>query len=132
MVTMMVFGSGCSTTIDPPPVWAFAKAREPVKDAGGAMAEVKFEHRAAYPPFKLPEDGPVMKHAKRAVESLGLEPIPLFSNGGLDANWFDKHGVPTVTIGAGQYKIHTVNEYVDLPEFANGCRLAVALATLEM
>jgi hypothetical protein len=25
-----------------------------------------------------------------------------------------------------------VNEYVDLPEFANGCRLAVALATLEM
>jgi hypothetical protein len=29
-------------------------------------------------------------------------------------------------------KIHTLNEYVDLPEFANGCRLAVALATLEM
>jgi len=25
-----------------------------------------------------------------------------------------------------------VNEYVDLQEFANGCRLAVALATLEM
>ena len=22
MVTMTVFGSGCSTTIDPPPVWA--------------------------------------------------------------------------------------------------------------
>ena len=45
--------------------------------------------------------------------------------------WFDKPGVPTVTIGAGPYEIHTVNEYVDLPEFANGCRLAVALATLE-
>jgi hypothetical protein len=58
----------------------FAKDREPVKDAGGAMAEVKFEYRAAYPPFKLP----------------------------------------------------AVKEYVDLPEFANGCRLAVALATLEM
>jgi len=27
-----------------------------------------------------------MKHAKRAVESLGLEPIPLLSNGGPDAN----------------------------------------------
>jgi tripeptide aminopeptidase len=80
----------------------------------------------------LPEDGPVMKHAKRAVESLGPEPIPLFSNGGLDVNWFDKHGVPMVTIGSGQYEIHMVIEYVDLPEFANGCRLAVALATLEM
>ena len=89
---------------------AFAKAREQVKDAGGAMAEVKFEHRAAYPPFELPEDGPVMKHAKRGWESPGPGPIPLFSNGGLDANWFDKHGVPTVTIGAGQYEIHMVNE----------------------
>jgi tripeptide aminopeptidase len=111
---------------------AFAKAREQVKDAGGAMAEVRFEHRTAYPPFKLPGDGPAMKHAKRAVESLGLKPIPLFSNGGLGANWFDKHGVPTVTIGAGQDEAHTVNEYVGLPELLNGCRLAVALATLEM
>jgi tripeptide aminopeptidase len=40
--------------------------------------------------------------------------------------------VPTVTIGAGEHEIHTVNEYVDLPEFANGCRLAMALATPEM
>jgi hypothetical protein len=34
-------------------------------------------------------------------------------------------------IGAGQYEVHTVKEYVHLPEFAIGCRLAVALATLE-
>jgi hypothetical protein len=49
-----------------------------------------------------------------------------------DANWFDKHGAPTVTIGAGQYEIHTVNDYVGQPEFANGCRPAVALATPEV
>ena len=36
-----------------------------------------------------------------------------------------------MTIGAGQYEIHIVHEYVDLPEFADGCRLDVALATLE-
>ena len=52
------------------------------------------------------------------------------TNGGLDANWMVKHGIPTITFGAGQNEIHTVNEYVDLPEFAQGCRLAVALATL--
>jgi tripeptide aminopeptidase len=39
--------------------------------------------------------------------------------------------VPTVTIGAGQYEIHTIKEYVDVPEFLQGCRLAVALATME-
>jgi tripeptide aminopeptidase len=111
---------------------AFAKAQAEVKDAGGATAQVKFDHKPAYPPFKLAEDAPVLKHAKRAAESLGLKPTTLFSNGGLDANWFDKHGLPTVTIGSGQNEIHTVNEYVDLAEFANGCRLAVALAALEM
>jgi tripeptide aminopeptidase len=110
---------------------AFAKAQAEVKDAGGATAEVKFDHKPAYPPFKVADDAPVLKHARRAAESLGLKPTTLFSNGGLDANWFDKHGLATVTIGSGQYEIHTVNEYVDLPEFANGCRLAVALATLE-
>ena len=42
-----------------------------------------------------------------------------------------KHGIPTVTFGAGQNEIHTVKEFVDLTEFESGCRLALALATLE-
>jgi tripeptide aminopeptidase len=45
-------------------------------------------------------------------------------------NWLDKHGIPTVTIGAGQYEIHTLKEYVDLAEYAKGCQLAITLATL--
>jgi tripeptide aminopeptidase len=110
---------------------AFAKAQAEVKDASGETAEVKFTNKPAYPSFKLADDAPVLRRAKCAAEALGLKPTTIFSNGGLDANWFDKHGVPTVTIGAGQYEIHTIKEYVDLPEFANGCRLAVALATLD-
>jgi tripeptide aminopeptidase len=51
------------------------------------------------------------------------------ANGGLDANWMVKHGLPTVTFGAGQNDIHTVKEWVDLGEFDAGCRLAVAAAT---
>jgi len=110
---------------------AFAKVGAMVKDAEGETAKVKFSAQTAYPPFNLAKDAPVLRHAARAAESIGLKPTTLFSNGGLDANWFDKHGLPTVTIGSGQYEIHTVKEYVDLPEFAKGCRLAVALATLE-
>ena len=86
---------------------AFAKAQAEVKDAGGETAEVKFERKASYPSFNLADDAPAVKHAKRAAESLGLKPTTMFSNGGLDANWLDKHGIPTVTIGAGQYEIHT-------------------------
>jgi tripeptide aminopeptidase len=110
---------------------AFEKANAEIKDAEGATAEVTFEASHAYPPFKLGEDSPVVRHALRATESIGMKPNPVYSNGGLDANWLVKHGLPTLTIGAGQYEVHTVKEYVHLPEFANGCRLAVALATLE-
>lgn len=107
---------------------AFQNAGKMVKDDRGGTAKVKFSNRAEYPPFNLKESAPVVKHAVKAVEAIGGTPKVLFSNGGLDANWLVKHGVPAVTIGAGQYEIHTVKEYVDLPEFAKGCRLAVALA----
>jgi tripeptide aminopeptidase len=79
----------------------------------------------------MKDDEQVVAHAKKAVKALGLKPTTVFSNGGLDANWLFRHGVPTVTIGAGQYEIHTVKEYVDREEFAQGCRLAVLLATVE-
>ncbi|MFO0872361.1 MAG: M20/M25/M40 family metallo-hydrolase [Phycisphaerales bacterium] len=110
---------------------AFTKAGKQVRDDGGKPAKVKFKGRAEYPSFNVKESSPAVKRAMRAVESLGLKPKTVFSNGGLDANWFVKHGMPTVTIGAGQYDIHTVKEYVDVPEFVKGCQLAVALATLE-
>ena len=42
------------------------------------------------------------ERAAKALKALGLRPNIIFSPGGLDANWLDKHGIPTVTIGAGQ------------------------------
>jgi tripeptide aminopeptidase len=109
---------------------AFAKAQAELTDTAGATADVTFQARVAYPPFRLEDDSPAVAHARKAAESIGLQPYTVLSNGGLDANWLVKHGVPTVTFGAGQAEIHTVDEYVDLAEFAQGCRLAVALATL--
>jgi tripeptide aminopeptidase len=110
---------------------AFAKAKAAVADHEGDTAEVKFSHVTSYPPFKLKEDTPVVKRANRALAMLGIEPALLFSNGGLDANWLDKHGIPTITIGSGQAEIHTIKEYVNLAEYEEGCRLGLLMATLE-
>ena len=108
---------------------AFQDAALQVTSSDQAIAKVNFQSHAAYPPFNIAVDAPIVRHALRAAEQLGLPSSTLFSNGGLDANWLVSHGIPTVTFGAGQYEIHTVNEYVNLPEFIDGCRLAVALAT---
>lgn len=109
---------------------AFAHARGEVTDHQGGKAELTFSHAPAYPPFELSRDSPVVQRAARALEMLGIEPTYLFSNGGLDANWLDKHGVPTITIGAGQAEIHTLNEYVNLSEYEKGCRLGILMATM--
>ena len=110
---------------------AFAKAQAAVRDRDGNACTLKFTQATAYPPFKLDEKAPIAQRAAKALMMMGIEPVFLFSNGGLDANWLDKHGIPTITIGSGQAEIHTVNEYVNLPEFEKGCRLGILLATLD-
>jgi tripeptide aminopeptidase len=110
---------------------AFTKAQSEVRDDTGDMAELKFSHVASYPPFELGKDTPIVKRATKALQALGIEPVYVFSNGGLDANWLDKHGVPTITIGSGQAEIHTIKEYVNLSEFGKGCRIGVLMATLD-
>jgi tripeptide aminopeptidase len=108
----------------------FRAAAEQVRDSDGRSATVKFDARLDYHPFRLRETAPVVRHAQKAVAALGAEPNLTVANGGLDANWLVRHKVPTVTLGAGQNAIHTVDEFVDLTEFVAGCRTAVALAGL--
>jgi tripeptide aminopeptidase len=110
---------------------AFRKAADEVRDDQGKTARVKFTSRLDYHPFRLKDDSRVVRTARAAAERLGWQPELRVSNGGLDANWMVRHGIPTITFGAGQNNVHTVEEFVDLNEFADGCRYALALATQE-
>jgi tripeptide aminopeptidase len=106
---------------------AFRRAGKKVPDHRGRHARVHFRSRRDYYPFRLKENSPVVRHAFAAAQRAGWDPTLRVTNGGLDANWTVRHGIPTVTFGAGQHEIHTVDEYVELPEFLEGCRLALAL-----
>jgi tripeptide aminopeptidase len=108
---------------------AFQTAANRVVDHQGKCAKVKFSSRLDYHPFHLKADSLVVKHVVRIVEGLGWEPRVRVTTGGLDANWLVRHGVPTITFGAGQNNVHTIEEFVDVKEYLDGCRLALALAT---
>jgi tripeptide aminopeptidase len=110
---------------------AFTRAAAEVADDRGRKAKVKFIARQDYHSFRLKEDAPVVRRARAAAECIDLEPYTRIGNGGLDANWLVRHGIPTVTFGAGQNDIHMTGEWVDVPAFLDGCRLALSLATLE-
>lgn len=109
---------------------AFAQAAAGVTNRDGKAGRVKFTTRTDYHPFRLKDDLPVVRRAVAAVAAEGMSPLVRTANGGLDANWLVRHGVPVVTFGAGQNEAHTVDEWIDLKEFEAACRLALRLATM--
>src|SRR2546421_7315390 len=109
---------------------AFEKAAKAVKNHEGKSGRVTFKVRTDYHPFRIKDSLPVVKRAAAAVSAGGLKPNIRTTNGGLDANWMVRHGIPTVTFGAGQNEAHTVDEWIDLPEYERACQLAVRLATM--
>jgi acetylornithine deacetylase/succinyl-diaminopimelate desuccinylase-like protein len=108
---------------------AFENAAAGVTDDRGHAGSVEFRAERDYDSFRMANDSPPVELAMRAAAKLRLDPRTRIANGGLDANYLNAKGVPTVTLGAGQHSAHTVDEYVDLREFWNGCRLLVAIAT---
>jgi len=108
---------------------AFQKAAGLVHDDRGKGAKIKFQARRDYFPFQLKDSAPVVREALACAERAGLTPRLRNSNGGLDANWLTRNGIPTVTFGAGQNQIHAIGEYVEVADYLAGCRLALALAT---
>jgi tripeptide aminopeptidase len=78
----------------------------------------------------MKESLPVVKRAVAAVSAIGGTPAIRAANGGLDANWMVRHGVSTVTFGAGQNEPHTIDEWINLDEYDRACALAVQLATM--
>jgi tripeptide aminopeptidase len=108
---------------------AFARAAAGLTNSEGKTGRIKFKTRPDYHPFRVKETATVVKRAVAAVAALGYTPNIRTANGGLDANWLVRHGIPTVTFGAGQNEPHTVDEWIDLAEFEAGCQLAIELAT---
>jgi tripeptide aminopeptidase len=108
---------------------AFQEAARQVRDDRGHAAKVKFKNARSYFPFRLKETSPVIRAAQAVAEQLGWQLTLRPANGGLDANWLVRHGIPTITFGAGQHDVHTIDEYVDLKEYVEGCRYSLALAT---
>lgn len=108
---------------------AFKVAVKSIKNVDGKTGKLTFSTRHKYESFKLDEKEPVVQVALAAMRLLDLEPVTKVSNGGLDANWMNAHGLPTVTMGCGQNHIHTVNEELHIDEFLNACRIGLFVGT---
>ena len=95
---------------------AFERAAEPVKNSGGKSGRVKFKAETDDYPFRIKDNLSVVTRAVAAVSSIGGTPTIRSANGGLYANWMVRHGVPTVTFGAGPNEPCTIDEWINLDE----------------
>lgn len=102
-----------------------------IRNASGDAATVRITPRLDYEAFRLDADEPCVAAAENAVRSAGLVPVCAVTDGGIDANWMHAHGIPVVSLGAGQVGGHTVTEKVSLDEFEAALRIALHLAISE-
>ena len=108
---------------------AFKNAVKEIKSSEGKRGSVRFDGRLDYEAFLIDPKHECVQLAEAAVAAIGREPVRAVSNGGLDANWLNAHGIPTVTLGCGQMNVHTTSEMLDLAAFRDACRTALLLAT---
>lgn len=103
---------------------AFIDAAGKVVSSAGVAVKVDVVRRVDYDSFKLDEDSLPVELARAAIEKLDVKAETTVSNGGVDANWIVKHGIPTVTLGCGQRNVHTKGEWLHLPDFYAACEIA--------
>ena len=77
--------------------------------------------------YTLPDDDPAMLRVKAALRSLGLEPKMKTSGGGTDGNVFRQKGISAVVVGMADHNMHTVREYVTIPDLVDAAHLCETL-----
>jgi len=108
---------------------AFHSAAKEIKSSEGRRGSVRIEGRLDYEAFLVDGKSKCVQLAEAAVSAVGRTPQQAISNGGLDANWLNAHGIPTVTLGCGQMNVHMTSEMLDLAAYRDACQIALRLAT---
>jgi len=107
---------------------SFEAAAVRARNDAGRTGKVRIRLTPQYETFDLGDGAPVVLEAERAAASVGLAPKKVRLFGGLDANWLNAYGLPTVTLGAGAHNPHDVGEELRIDEYLLGCEIAVRLA----
>ena len=77
--------------------------------------------------YTLEEDDPATIRVKAALESLGLTPTMQPSGGGTDGNVFRLNEISAVVVGMADHGMHTVREYVTIPDLVDAAHLCETL-----
>jgi tripeptide aminopeptidase len=100
---------------------AMVAALEQAAQARGATANIKVTR--VYEGYVLDEETPIVAKVSTAMRELGIEPTPIATGGGADANIFNAAGIATVQISAGMEQVHSCAERVALQSMITSAQL---------
>lgn len=107
----------------------FTRAAQEMSNQKGEKGEVAFGSGPTYEAFALDEREAVVVAALAAARRMGMAARLVSNDGGMDANRIVAHGIPALTVGVGQRNVHQPEEWIDLADFEQVCRLVVEMAT---
>lgn len=87
------------------------------RSATAMKGKVTIEAERAYPSVSVPKDSQLAKLVAKAARNLGKTLKFRSAGGASDANIFYNRGLEAVDLGTGMRDIHTVHEWLDLPDF---------------
>jgi tripeptide aminopeptidase len=93
------------------------KARERYREA-----TIEGDLEVMFHMYNLDPEEPIVKLATRVMGEMGMTPDIRPSGGGTDGNVFRLKGINNVVVGMSTNEMHTVDEYVVIPDLANTAR----------
>jgi len=101
--------------------------QEPPLELGGTTYRAKLDEEIErdYEAMDVHDDSQIVVVMMRAAKAAGVELHTGEMGGGCDANAFNQRGLECVNFGTGMQEIHTVNEWLDLPEFYRSAEIAL-------
>ena len=105
--------------------------QEVMDEAQRAVPEAVIESHlhTEFETYTLTDDDAATRRVTTALRSLGLEPAMQPSGGGTDGNVFRRNGISAVVVGMADHNMHTVREYVTIPDLVDAAHLCETLLT---
>jgi tripeptide aminopeptidase len=77
--------------------------------------------------YSFDESDSTVQRVMKALNNLGMKPTMGTSGGGSDGNIFRQRGIKSVVVGMGDHGMHTVREYVTIPDLVDTAHLCEEL-----
>ncbi|MCX8009615.1 MAG: M20/M25/M40 family metallo-hydrolase [Ignavibacteria bacterium] len=90
-------------------------------------AKIKFNSTWDFKPYEISKESKTYIKLVEALRSSNLEPIPVVSFGGSDANSLNERGINTINIGIGAQNPHSNDEFVFLEDLFKDAEIALNL-----